>query len=150
MTITRNQVADALLAFGSGITWGSGSTWATPPTRKFKGVGQFALADRPVLIQIEPEESVEQRTNLESIVRLQYRWIIWTKTDTQDVDVIGAADLNDMIDAIEAAFKPVGMRQTQDLGGAVAHAFINGSIFKDSGDDTGEGLVSIPITVLRP
>ena len=146
---TRNDVADGLLAFSQAITWRDGKTFKRQG-RKFADFSQWGASDYPVLIQLEPTEMIEQKTRMPSIRRMEFRWLIFIKTDPSDPDDIAAAYINDMLDAIEAAFAPADPFMTQDLNGLVEHAFINGTIIKGTGDDVGEGAVAIPITVLIP
>jgi hypothetical protein len=58
--------------------------------------------------------------------------------------------LNDYLDALEAVLRPAPGQPTQTLGGLVHHCFIDGEILKVPGDDDGQGMAVIRITILVP
>lgn len=62
-------------------------------------------------------------------------------------DSVAASALNPLLDALEAALKPLpGQKQT--LGDTVVHAFINGAIETDEGNLGDQAVAIIPIEVL--
>ena len=67
-----------------------------------------------------------------------------------DASVASGALLNPLLDAIEAALAPAAPQVQQTLGGAVAHAWIEGTIDVYEAVKTQRAAALIPITMLIP
>jgi hypothetical protein len=60
---------------------------------------------------------------------------------------------NQIVDAALTALLPTGgdtLAERFTLGGLAYHVWVNGKVFKDSGDMDGQGLVLVPISILLP
>ena len=75
---------------------------------------------------------------------------IFIYTAAPDATVASAIQLNALVDAVEAALKPLGMQPQQTLAGAVAHAWIEGKIEIYEAIKTQRAAALIPITMLMP
>jgi hypothetical protein len=82
--------------------------------------------------------------------------LVWLYAcDPQISGVVPATQLNNMVDAVEAALAPAGtdlaMQAVQTLGGLVSHRWIEGSIEYYEGLDTnGRSVAVIPVAMLIP
>ena len=73
--------------------------------------------------------------------------------DAYDPEAIGAAQLNDIMDALDVALAPAGADLTLGrctLGGAAYRCAIDGKPLKDPGDLDGDGLLLVPISIVLP
>jgi hypothetical protein len=142
--MSRNAVFDALLAL-SNVTWGSGATFVER-SRRLK---MWDKAPTPSLYQIEGSETVASTDGQFDKRTLRANWIIYHSSG-KDQSATPAQTTSDILDTLEALFRPTlpGARQT--LGGIAYRAFIDGSIHKDNGDLDGQALLIVPITIIMP
>jgi hypothetical protein len=70
----------------------------------------------------------------------------------KDADAAPSAALADLLDTVEALLKPATGHpsRAQTLGGAVAHAWIEGKIEIHPGDLDGQAIAVVPISILVP
>lgn len=68
----------------------------------------------------------------------------------KDEDAVPETELNDLLDAVEAAIAPPPGTDTQTLGGIVLHAFIEGTTKMHPGDIGGQAIAVVPIKVIVP
>jgi hypothetical protein len=142
--MSRNAVFDALLAL-TDITWGSGQQFQER-SRRLK---MWDKAPAPALYQIEGSESVMSTDGQLDKRTARATWIIY-HVAAKDQSATPAQTTNDILDALEAKFRPAlpGARQT--LGGLAYRAFIDGTIHKDNGDLDGVAQIIVPITIILP
>lgn len=142
--MSRNDVFDALLAL-SDVTWGNSETF-TERSRRLK---MWDKAPSPSLYQIEGTETIQSLDGQLDKQTLRANWIIYHRSG-KDQSATPAETSNAILDAIDAAFRPVlpGARQT--LGGLAYRAFIDGTIHKDNGDLDGTAMLIVPITIIVP
>lgn len=130
----------------------SAYAWATPPSRRLKLWSDVPPAMRPACFLFEGgAETYADAADATPKRSLQVRLFIYV--DAHDPAAIGAATLNTIMDALDAALQPSGAdlalgRLT--LGGAVHRASIEGKPLKDPGDLDGDGLLVVPITLVLP
>ena len=82
--------------------------------------------------------------------------LVWLYAcDPQMTGTVPATQLNNMVDAVEAALAPVGtdlaMQGVQTLGGLVSHCWIEGSIeYYEGLDANGRSVAVIPVAIRLP
>lgn len=150
--MNRNQIYQALFDIGSGISWDSPArTWAYYSRRLQIWT---ECPNQPAFYQVEHDNEIGQMTGMPYKNVLKATWIVYQDT-AKDETVVGAIENNLILDALQAAMAPqiVAGQQYVDrntLGGLVYHAFIDGVTFQDGGDLDGQGVMTIPITLLVP
>jgi hypothetical protein len=147
-TPTREAIYSALFALVSGAY-----AWKTS-ARRLKLWGDVPPSMRPALFQFEGVEDDDEWTGsggLQLVRTLACKLFIYT--DASDPSTIGATQLNNINDALDAALAPSGgdvMTNRQTLGGLVSSCRIKGRRFKDPGDLDGDGLLIVPISIVWP
>jgi len=143
----REQAIAALLARVA-----SAYAWATPPGRRLKLWSDVPAAMRPACFLFEGgSETYEHAAEAPPKRMLSVRLFIYV--DAHDPAAIGAATLNTIMDALDAALAPAGAELAlgrTTLGGAAYRASIDGRPLKDPGDLDGDGLLVVPITIVLP
>ena len=152
----REQTMATLFALGSTITWTdpvSGQTIIPQSSgRRLKAFQDINGADFPAFFQIEGDERVTQKSNLPYKVTMSAAWVFYHHTGL-DKTVSGSQTNNVIVDAVFTALAPLGgdlMNARQTLGGLVYHTWIDAKVFKDPGDEDGQGVVIVPISILLP
>ena len=126
--------------------------WAAPPSRRLKLWSDVPAAMRPACFLFEggaetydhPEAPTPKRS-------LDVRLFVYV--DAHDPGAIGAAQLNAIMDALDAALAPAGADAAlgrDTLGGAAHRCGIQGKPLKDPGDLDGDGLLDVPIRLVLP
>ena len=143
----REQAIAALVARVA-----SAYAWATPPSRRLKLWSDVPPAMRPACFVFEG--GAETYTHAEGPVpkrSIAPRLFIYV--DAHDPATVGAALLNTIMDALDAALAPTGAdaplgRTT--LAGTAYRCAIDGKPLKDPGDLDGDGLLVVPVTIVLP
>jgi hypothetical protein len=153
--MSREAIYSALFALVSqgegqpGKITGAGGETLLFTSRRVKLFGD--LPAQPALCQAEHGETYAQQTNLPYKRTFSASWLLY-HTAGNDPSAVPSTTTNNLLDAIGAAITPYpnnpGYRQT--LGGLVHHCFINGKVFRESGDLDGQALFIVPITLLIP
>jgi hypothetical protein len=108
--------------------------------------------ERPALYMLEHNEAYSHPS--ETLQKRELHATLFVYTDAKDATIVGATQINTILDELDAALTPsgrdafVGNRQT--LGGLVSHCYIDGEVVKDPGDLDGDGLLIVPIRILLP
>ncbi len=141
----REQAVGALLAR---IT--AAYPWASPPSRRLKLWSDVPASMRPACFLFEG--GTESYAGTGPIKRtLSLRLFVYVSA--HDPAVPGAAALNAVMDALDAALSPAGAELALGrctLGGAAYRCSIEGRPLKDPGDLDGDGLALVPITIVLP
>ncbi len=143
----REQAIAALVARVA-----SAYAWATPPSRRLKLWSDVPPAMRPACFVFEGGAETYTHADIGAPKRsLAPRLFIYV--DAHDPTVVGAATLNAIMDALDAALAPAGAdlalgRMT--LGGTAHRCSIDGKPLKDPGDLDGDGLLVVPLTIVLP
>jgi hypothetical protein len=74
----------------------------------------------------------------------------WIYVKDPDPDAEPEIDLNNVLDAIEAAIQPPPAYENQTLGGLVQHCWIEGRVEIHPGDMDGQCIAVVPIRMLVP
>lgn len=126
--------------------------WATPPSRRLKLWSDVPPAMRPACFLFEGgAESYEDAASGAPKRSLSLRLFIYV--DAHDPGAVGAAQLNAIMDALDAALAPAGAdipRGCTTLDGAAYRCSIEGKPLKDPGDLDGDGLLVVPIAIVLP
>jgi hypothetical protein len=107
------------------------------------------LSQRPALFLAETLPEQYSWTALPNARRtLGYRLFIYT--DAKSPTVIGAQQINEILDALDAALMPPPGFQTQTLGQVCQNCRIKEVPHKNPGDLTGDGILVVDIEVFVP
>lgn len=145
--MNRNAAVEALKALVTGV-W----AWKTPPSRRLKLFGDVPPSQRPCAFLFEGgDESYAWQSG--AIPRRKIEVKVFVYIDAKDPTTIGSAQLNDIMDAFDAAMAPTGAdfalgRNT--LAGTNYLARITGRPVKVPGDLDGDGLLIVPIEIDLP
>lgn len=120
--------------------------------RRLKLWTDVPVGERPALFQFEGGVDGYAWSN-DLLPKRTIEAKLFIYFDAKDPSVVGASQINDVLDAIDAALTPTGRdahlgRQT--LGGTAFNCRIDGQVFKDPGDLDGDGLAIIPIKIILP
>lgn len=160
MTVTREQVFQALFRLTNGVTFDVG-TQSVPDvksfvtrTRRIKLFSDVASSEQPWIGQAEHDEQSAQRSGLPYKRVWNAQWMVYHQAGLEP-GYEPTIWNNLIIDALELALAPkitdpgfLDGRNT--LSGLVYHCFIDGRIFKDPGDIDNQALIIIPISILIP
>ena len=144
---SREQAVGALLA-----RLNTAYAWTTPPSRRLKLWSDVPPAMRPACFLFEGgTETYADVTGATPKRALALRLFIYV--DAHDPATVGAAQLNAIMDALDATLAPAGSdlplgRTT--LGGTAYRCSIEGKPLKDPGDLDGDGLLVVPLTIVLP
>lgn len=120
-------------------------------SRRLRSPDSVANSQCPALfmVQIVDEES-RSVIGLPASRSLKYEFWIYT-VDPQVDSAIPAQQLNNVVDAVEAAMAPSPLTGQLTLGGLVLSCRIDGTIeFYENATQDGKSIVAIPVTVLIP
>lgn len=126
--------------------------WKTAPARRLKLWSDVAVAARPACFLFEGGGETYTRT-MSGLRRRNLDLKLFAYVDSRDPATIGAATLNTIMDALDAALDPSDTDVTLDrttLGGAAYDCRIEGRPLKDPGDLDGDGLLIVPIKLVLP
>lgn len=150
----REAVFEALFALvseGEGlpgrVTWNQGQDGFAYTSRRVRPWDDVPA--QPALMQAEHEEELAQVSGLPPKRTLKAAWMVYHQAGA-DSAAIPAIVTNQVLDALEAALAPDDPSGACTLGGLVHHCFLDGKVFKASGDLDGQALVVAPITLLLP
>ncbi len=140
----REPALAALFALVQGAyDWKSSS-------RRLKLWNAVPLESRPAFFQFEGGRgnyTWSNDINPKRILRPQ----LFIYTAAKDETVIGATEINNILDALDEALAPTPSQfGRQTLGGIVHNCRIEGDPFQDPGDLDGDGLIVVPIAIVLP
>ena len=118
-------------------------------SRRLKHWADVPAAEQPALFLTCGNSAPEQTRGLPPKWRLQATLHLYVNTGGDD-RLSPSAQLNELLDAIEAALAPTGGEPAQTLGGLVSHAWISGAIETDEGVLGDQGVAILPLEILVP
>lgn len=120
-------------------------------SRKLRHFDSVKSIEMPALFQAQNPETYE-RTVADGPPKRTMHFSIWLYTaDAQQPQVIPSQQINNMVDAIEAALAPSPLTGMFTLGGLVHRCWIEGIIEIYEGvTSDGKSIAIIPIAVLMP
>lgn len=147
--VTRNQIAAALFALVDDAV--GAVVGLETSSRKYRGPQEVDPTEMPALFQIQTVEDYERFALGTPPKRTMHFEICLYTSDAQEDSVIPSEQLNDMIDAVEAAFAPDASTGLFTLGGLVFSARIDGKIeYLENLVGDGKSAAAIQVAVLRP
>lgn len=144
------QILDANFA----LVWAAYSWKNDQATaRRIKLWADVPRTQRPALFQFEGGNHDIVWTG-EGLPKGTIEIKLFAYTDASDMTQTGSTQINNIFDAIKAAYTPTGADALRGrrvtLGGTVQHARIEGQVFRDPGDIDGDGLLIVPVKILLP
>lgn len=121
-------------------------------SRRLRSFDQVDTGQMPALFQMQKPETQERGAiGLPAKRTMHFEFFLYTG-DAQVDSVIPSQQLNNMVDAIEAALAPDDMvRQNCTLGNLVASARIDGSVeYYENVTNDGKSIAIVPVAVLMP
>ncbi|MCI0466794.1 MAG: hypothetical protein L0Y57_07295 [Beijerinckiaceae bacterium] len=126
--------------------------WKLGPARRLKLWSDVPASSRPACFLFEGgQESYLWSENALPKRILEIRIFIYL--NAKDPSIAGAALLNGVADALDAAFAQSGndiVLGRNTLGGTVYHCRIDGKVLKDPGDLDGDALLIVPVRLVLP
>ncbi|WP_207000739.1 hypothetical protein [Trinickia mobilis] len=102
--------------------------------------------NQPAIFQAQVKERQEPRKGLPAKVILEVNVYLYVYSGN-DMNVVPATQLNQFMDAIEAALAP-DVNGVQTLGGTVSHCWIEGETITDEGVLGPQAIAIIPVRIL--
>ncbi len=126
--------------------------WTLGPTRRLKLWSDVPTASRPACFLFEGGQETYS-WNESALPKRIIEVKLFVYLNAKDPSIVGAALLNGVMDALDAAFALSGSdlalgRNT--LGGAAFHCKIDGKALKDPGDLDGDALLIVPVKIVLP
>lgn len=126
--------------------------WKAGPARRLKLWSDVPAASRPACFLFEGGQETytwNEASAAKRIIEVK----LFVYLNAKDPSVAGSALLNDVMDALDAAFAPSGKdlplgRNT--LGGTVYQCRIDGKALKDPGDIDGDAVLIVPVRLVLP
>ncbi len=126
--------------------------WKLGPARRLKLWSDVPASSRPACFLFEGgQETYSWTGNALPKRSLEIRLFVYL--NAKDPHIAGAALLNDVMDALDAAFAVSGgdiVLGRNTLGGKAYHCRIDGKALKDPGDLDGDALLIVPVRLLLP
>jgi hypothetical protein len=126
--------------------------WAVPPSRRLKLWSDVPAAMRPACFLFEGGAEI-YADSAGPVPKRSLALRLFIYIDAYDFTTSGAALLNKIMDALDAALAPQGAdisHGRNTLGGAAYRCAIDGKPLKDPGDLDGDGLLIVPIVIVLP
>lgn len=119
-------------------------------TRRLRAPDSFRDPDCPALMIDETAELVQQTgQHAPSKTTISVNlWVVLKNGMNQNDEPM--AVLNDILDRVDAALRPLPMQDSFTLGGLVDHCRIEGSIEKDAGEIGKIAIAIVPLKILIP
>ena len=144
---TREQAVGALM---QRLT--EAYAWASPPSRRLKLWSDVPPSMRPACFLFEGgSEAYDNAASGTPKRSLDVRLFVYV--DARDPTALGSAQLNTIMDALDAALCPSGADLAAGrltLAGAAYRCAIEGRPMKDPGDLDGDGILVVPIRIVLP
>jgi hypothetical protein len=126
--------------------------WKVRPARRLKLWSDVPAMNRPSCFLFEGGEETYSWSE-SALPKRCLEVKIFAYLNAKDPSAIGAALINNVMDALDSAFALSGSdlalgRKT--LGGAVHHCRIDGKALKDPGDLDGDALLIVPVKIVLP
>jgi hypothetical protein len=150
--MTREPIFAALFALGQTIGWTDPESGAPAgfgySNRRIQTSDQIPPELMPALLQGVGPEEFKPAPGLPPKRILSANWLIYYKPYLTPLTTDPLT--NAILDGVEAAFAPDSLSGNVTLGGLVAHAWIEGEVFKAAGDLNDQAMIVVPIKLLIP
>ena len=156
MSASRAQVMAAVLARIQAMTFlapiNGKVTWQNNPATmaRLRLWSDVQPSEQPAAFLVTHRE-VDEYRNLGTL-RRRLELLVWCYSRTDDQALIGATDLDTMMQAFEATFNVIDQNSTgaNTLDGLVYWCRIEGRVVKDPGDIDNQALLIVPLVVEMP
>jgi hypothetical protein len=126
--------------------------WKLGPARRLKLWSDVPAANRPACFLFEGGQETYSWSE-SAIPKRVIEVRVFVYLSVKDPSIVGAALLNNVMDAFDAAFALSGsdlLVGRNTLGGMVYNCRIDGKALKDPGDIDGDALLIVPIKLILP
>jgi hypothetical protein len=123
----------------------SGAASFHTASRRVRHWSDVQASEQPALFLAVGPQTPQQVRNLPPKWMLDAKLYVYAHADG---NLDPGPILNNLIDAVEAALQPSVNKVTQDLGGLVSHAWIEGVVETDEGTLGEQAVAVIPIRML--
>jgi hypothetical protein len=145
MNLPREQIYSALFAT---LQSALGSRFATV-SRRWKASDQVAPESRPALFVVQTGERAKTNINGEPIIWIASVDLVIYTQGSGDEQTIPSQELNELLDAIEAALAPPANSEgKQTLGGKVSHCRLQGSLSIRENVNGTSALAVLPVEIV--
>ncbi|WP_175683842.1 hypothetical protein [Burkholderia cenocepacia] len=117
-------------------------------SRRLRHWNDVQPVEQPALFQVHVRENQRPRKGIPALVTLRRDLYLYVNTGNALADVTPATELNQFMDAIEAALAPDPLTGFQTLGGTVSHCWIEGDVITDEGVLGPQAIAIIPVHIL--
>ncbi|MBY4799898.1 hypothetical protein K6W78_07765 [Burkholderia cepacia] len=117
-------------------------------SRRLRHWNDVKPVEQPALFQVQVRENQRPRKGIPALVSFRCELYLYVNTGNALADVTPATELNQFMDAIEAALAPDALTNTQTLGGTVSHCWIEGDVLTDEGALGPQAIAIIPVHIL--
>lgn len=147
MSAPRKDIMNALSTLVAGAY-----PWVTGPSRRVKLWSEVPVESRPACFIFSGGSEMHsyegQNVNPKRVMMVR----LFIYTNAKDPTVIGADQLDDISDGLDAAFAaardPLTGRAT--LGGLCHQCRIDGDVLREPGDLDGDGMLIVPVRIVLP
>jgi len=150
--MTREPILAALFALGQTISWTDPATGVSSglgyTNRRIQTSDQIPAELMPALLQGVGPEEFKPAPGRPPKRTVSANWLIYYKPQPSPLTTDPLT--NAILDGVEAVFVPDSLNGTVTLGGLVAHAWIEGEVFKAAGDLNDQAMIVVPIKLLIP
>ncbi|MEI8032778.1 MAG: hypothetical protein WCH05_05500 [Chlorobiaceae bacterium] len=116
-------------------------------SRRLRHFQDVVPSEQPAMFVTQTNQTVQQVTGMPSVATLEAQ--VWIYTNDPDPSHAPAAQINDLLDQIDAALAPpLGPAYKQTLGGLCEHCWIDGQIEIDEGTLGEQSLARFTIKIL--
>ena len=145
MNVPREQLYSALFAT---IQSTLGAKFATI-SRRWRMPEQVSPESRPALFQVQTGERAKTNANGEPIIWIATVDLVIYTQGSGDEQTVPSQELNDLLDAIEAALAPPPNSDgKQTLGGKVSHCRLQGSARIVENVNGAAAMAVVPVEIL--
>jgi len=143
----RDEVMEAFRSFLE-----AAYPWKMAPSRRLKLWSDVPMASRPACFLYEGgAETYSWEVSPARKCVLDIKAFIYL--NAKDPNIVGASLINDVLDALDEAFVPIGSDvslERKTLDGLAYNCRIDGKVVKDPGDLDGDALLILPIKITLP
>ncbi|HEU5233561.1 MAG TPA: hypothetical protein VFU50_11915 [Terriglobales bacterium] len=145
MNLPREQIYSALFAT---LQSALGAKFATI-SRRWRMPEQVSPESRPALFQVQTGERAKTNANGEPIIWIATVDLVIYTQGSGDEQTVPSQELNDLLDAVEAALAPPPNSDgKQTLGGKVSHCRLQGSARIVENVNGAAAMAVVPVEIL--
>ena len=116
-------------------------------SRRLKHYSDVPPSQQPALFMCQAGETIVTVRGIPAKMTLRAKLWLYANAGN-DPNAVPSTILNPLADAVMAALAPPPSQQTQTLGGAVSHAWVEGEVLTDEGLLGPQAAMILPISIL--